>query len=309
MAFFLFIRNNTRLFILLLIPLITDAQVVKVTGSDRIAGNLTGPLSVSAISPDGNSLLLTGEGFMGLTLYDLRNGKAVRVSNDQGAGYMPAFSASGDRIWYRSDEYSGMMKYSRMKEYDLLSSRSEVIQEKARNLSPPSVVNDRVTYSIEGKRVWKSGTSKSSDGEVYVVLEDLVPVIYINGIGKKLKPNGEGNYIWASLSPDKSRLLYNFRGTSTFVCDLEGKIIAEAGRINAPEWISNDLIVGMNDRDDGYRVLSSDILCYSLKSGKTILLTNTTDAIEMYPKPFPGGERIVYQTIRGELYIMNIRIR
>jgi Tol biopolymer transport system component len=309
MASFSSIGNKTCLFFLLFVPLITFAQDVKVVRSERIAVGLSGPLTSSAISPDGTSLLITGEGFRGLFLYDMRNGTSKSISSDPGAGYKPVFSSRGDKIWYRSDEYSGMMKYSKMIEYDLPSEKSRVVQEKSRNLSPPIVVNDRLVYSVEGKRIKNSQGLKSADEGVYVVLEDLVPVIYINGIGKKLKPNGEGNYIWVSLSPDRTRLLYNFQGTSAWVCDLEGKIIASAGRINSPGWINNDLIVGMNDRDDGYKVLSSDIVCYSLKSGKTFLLTDTKDKIEMYPIPFPDGKRIVYQNINGELYLMHITIR
>jgi hypothetical protein len=309
MAFYSFIRNKICLFILLLVPLISYPQEIKVLKSERIAKSLNGPLTSSAVSPDGNSLLITGEGFRGLYLYDLRNGRSKLICSDPGAGYKPVFSSNGDKIWYRSDEYSGMMKYSSMTEYDITSGKSKIIQEKSRNLSPPLIVNDRLVYSVEGKQVKNTAALKSGEEGVYVVLEDLVPVIYINGTGKKLKPNGEGNYIWVSLSPDRTRLLYNFQGTSAWVCDLEGNIIASAGRINSPHWLNNDLIVGMNDRDDGYRVLSSDIVCYSLKSGKTSLLTDTRDTIEMYPMPFPGGERIVYQTVTGELYIMHINIR
>jgi Tol biopolymer transport system component len=304
-----FIRNSICLLIILLVPLNSYSQDVKVVWNERIAEWLKGPLTSAAISPDCNSVLITGDGFRGLFLYDLRNGTSKQVCNDPGAGYKPVFSSKGDKIWYRSDEYSGMMKYSRLTEYDVITSKFKVVQEKSRNLSPPLVVNDHLVYSVEGKQIKDSPGLKSGDPGIYVVLEDLVPVIYINGVGKKIKPSGEGNYIWASLSPDRTKLLYNFRGTSAWVCDLEGRIIASAGRINSPGWINNDLIVGMNDRDDGYRVISSDIVCYSIRSGKTIMLTDTRDNIEMYPLPFPDGSGIVYQTIKGELYLMKVRIR
>jgi Tol biopolymer transport system component len=309
MVSFSLIRNNICLLILLLVPLISYSQNVKVLGSERIAEGLSGPLTSSAVSPDGNSLLITQEGYKGLFLYDLRNGTVKTICNDQGAGYKPVFSSKGDKVWYRSDEYSGVMKYSKINEYDLASAKSKVVQEKSRNLSPPLFVNDRLVYLVGGKQIQTTGAVKSANEGIYVVLEDLVPVIYINGIGKKLKPNGEGNYIWVSLSPDRTRLLYNFQGTSAWVCDLDGNIVASAGRINCPGWINNDLIVGMNDRDDGYRVLSSDIVCYSVKSGRTILLTDTKDKIEMNPMPFPDGKRIVYQNIKGELFVMHITVR
>lgn len=65
----------------------------------------------------------------------------------------------------------------------------------------------------------------------------------------------------------------------------------------------------MDDRDDGYRVISSDIIAFVPETGETINLTATDDTIEMYPVPFPDGKRVVYQTTRGELFIMNLIIK
>jgi hypothetical protein len=65
----------------------------------------------------------------------------------------------------------------------------------------------------------------------------------------------------------------------------------------------------MNDNDDGYRILSSDIISYSIVTKKKINLTSTTDKIEMYPFPFSDGNKIVYQTLSGELYLMTLNIK
>jgi hypothetical protein len=219
------------------------------------------------------------------------------------------FSSDGNKIWYRSDDFRGMMKYSSINEYDIPAAETRTIESNKRNLSPPQVVNDHPVYSVDGKQKIDPSSPKNAGENIYMTLEELVPVIYINGIAKPLKPNGDGNYIWASLSPDKTKLLYNYGGRSTFICDLNGKILAEAGKINAPEWLNSSIIIGMNDKDDGYRVLSSDIVCYSLATGETTALTSTSDAIEMYPLPFPDGERVVYQTLKGQLYLMYLRLK
>jgi Tol biopolymer transport system component len=305
----IFFGNRFLLMIVFLIPLNMMAQEIRAVRTERIARSIKGELTASAISPDGTRILITGEGFKGLYLLDLRDGKTTPVCSDAGAGYKPVFSANGNKIWYRSDDFSGMMKYSSLVEYDIPAAKTRIIESKTRNLSPPQVVNEHPVYSVDGKQKSDPDAPKSADGTIYTVLEELVPVIYINGIGKTVKPNGEGNYIWASLSPDKTKLLYNYGGRSTFVCDLDGRILAEAGRIDAPEWLNNSMIVGMNDKDDGYRVLSSDIICYSLTTGKTTNLTNSDETIEMYPLPFPDGERLVYKTLNGELYIMHIRVK
>jgi Tol biopolymer transport system component len=305
----LFFRNRILPGIFLLLPLIMRGQEVKLVRTERIGGNIPGELTPAAISPDGNHILITRSGFKGLHLLDLGNGRTIEVCSDAGAGYKPVFSNDGNKIWYRSDDFSGMMKYSSLNEYDIPSAKTRIIEPKTRNLSPPQSVNDHPVYSVNGKQKSDPAAPKSADGTIYMMLEELVPVIYINGIGRTLKPNGEGNYIWASLSPDKTKLLYNYQGTSTYICDLDGKIIASAGRINAPGWLNNNIIVGMTDKDDGYRVLSSDIVCYSIVTGKTTNLTASEETTEMYPLPFPDGTRIVYQTLKGELYLMQVRIK
>jgi len=295
--------------LLILIPVKTMGQEVSVVKTEPVLPDIKGEVMTAALSPHGNSILITTAGYRGLYIFDLRDRKTTLICNDPGAGYKPAFSAGGEKIWYKSDDFSGMVRYSSMIEYDIPAAKSRIIESKARNLSPPQLVENSLIYSSGGRQKSEPSGLKSGEGSAYVMLEELVPVIYINGIRKVLKPNGDGNYIWASLSPDKTKLLYNYGGKSTFICDLNGNILAEAGRINAPEWLNNSMIVGMNDRDDGYRVISSDIVCYSLKTGKTTFLTSTTERAEMYPMPFTDGQRIIFQTVGGELYMMHLRIK
>jgi hypothetical protein len=167
-------------------------------------------------------------------------------------------------------------------------------------------------YQVDGNRKTRmTGMAERVKGDngTFVLLERLVPVLYSNGRRKELKPNGEGNYIWASLSPDRRMLLYNFRGTSTFISDTAGNILTEIGRLNAPRWINDNLIVGMNDEDDGYRVLRSDIIIYSLKTNQLYNLTKTGEIVEMYPYPIPGKSHVAFQTLNGELFLLHLKIK
>jgi Tol biopolymer transport system component len=289
-----------------------NAQNPKVLRTEQITSRADGEFIVSAVSPDSRSVLASYPGYKGLYLIDIGLGKIHKISDQPGAGYEPCFSDNGLKIFFRSDESDGLKKYSSLSEFDLKSGETELIEKKSREITPPVIINNKLIYSVEGvkkERVVGSDNLKSISESIYVVLENLTPILYINGIRNQLTPNGEGNYIWVSLSPDKTMLLYSFRGSATFVSKLDGKIIADLGRMNAPKWLNNQIIIGMNDKDDGYRVLSSDIISYSLATRQKTNLTSTSDKIEMYPVPFNDGNKIVYQTLTGELYIMYLSVK
>lgn len=300
------------LLILILIPSLSKSQEIKVRRTVNLTGTFSGELAISGVSPDGRFILATSPDFRGLRMLDLRRKTIREVADDAGAGFEPGFSADGKKIYFRSDEYKNMRKYSSLYEYDLEEGSRSQVEPAVRRLGSPVISGDKLIYTVEG--VQKSvGAVKSgmqmAQNNLYVILEDLVPFLCKNGVKKAFKPSGDGNYIWVSLSPDMTKVLYNYNGKGTFVADTSGLILADMGRLDAPKWINDNLIAGMNDRDDGSRVLSSDICCYSLKSRKLYNLTNTEDIIEMYPSPLPGKNRIAFQTPDGEIFLMYIRIK
>ena len=63
-----------------------------------------------------------------------------------------------------------------------------------------------------------------------------------------LAPNGDdASYFWASVSPDGKHLVYVTAKYGTFVCDINGKNVRSMGRMNAPKWLDNSHISGMQE--------------------------------------------------------------
>jgi Tol biopolymer transport system component len=300
------------LLLLFLIPALSFSQEIKVKRTENLTRTSREEYAISGVSPDGRYILTTSPDFQGLMIMDLRRRNMQKIADDAGAGYEPVFSSDGRKVFYRSDEYRNLRKYSSLYEYDMEEGTRSLVEPASRRLGSPVISGDKLIYSVEG--VQKSSyplkaENSMSQNNVYVILEDLVPFLCMNGVKKAFKPSGEGNYIWVSLSPDMTKVLYNYNGRGTYVADTSGMILADIGRLDAPKWINDYLIAGMNDRDDGSKVLSSDICCYSLRSKKLYNLTGTADIIEMYPWPLPGESRIAFQTQNGGLFLMHIRIR
>jgi hypothetical protein len=126
---------------------------------------------------------------------------------------------------------------------------------------------------------------------------------------RTIAPVGEYYYIWISLSPDGKRLLFNAVGKGSFISDLEGNILVDLGKLNAPAWIDEKWVLGMDDKDDGHQVTSSEILSVHTPSGIRMQLSEGTDEIALYPKVSPAGDRIVFQNGKGEIFTMKIKIK
>ena len=76
-------------------------------------------------------------------------------------------------------------------------------------------------------------------------------------------------YLWASLSPDQSKILFTKAGEGTYTSDLQGNILVEFGNANAPRWSPDgNWIVYMNDKDNGYYYTASEIFVVSADGSK-----------------------------------------
>jgi len=304
-----------RVLTLLFLTLLTfqmQAQDIKAAKTKKLVSHADGEHFLSAVAPDGRRILLSEPGYRGISLMDIRTGRITGVNDLPGAGFEPSFTGDGNFIIFKSDDFSGVRKLSSLHSYELATGEMRTLLAGTRNLSAPAVSGGRIFCLSEGILV-SSGAGNSplkstATADTVLLLENLTPVLNLNGQKKTLKPSGEGSYIWASLSPDKTRIVYYFAGKGTFISDLEGRILFAPGRISAPKWLSNQIIIGMDDRDDGHNVTGSEIVCFSLGSNETTYLTSTASRTEMYPFPIPGGKSVVFQTSEGEIFLMKLRI-
>ncbi len=294
----------------LLFTLEAYPQSIKVRSVKRVTPEDNGSYLLTGVVPGTGYLLVAGGGYNGLSLLDIRRGTLRRVTDEPGAGYEPAVTADGKKIIYRSDSYSDNMKFSSVFSYDITTGARNVLMENGRDVPSPAVAGNSVLLkSEEVMKVEQAGPELKSGGSgLFLVIEEMMPVLYRDGERKALMPNGDGFYIWASLSPDATMILYNYQGRGTYICDLSGNVMHDLGRINAPRWFNDRLVIGMDDKDDGHRITSSELVYYSLGDRKRVSLTSTPDRSEMFPFA-TGNRRIAFCTDNGEIFIMKVRIR
>ncbi|MCX8010068.1 MAG: hypothetical protein N3A61_02850, partial [Ignavibacteria bacterium] len=61
-------------------------------------------------------------------------------------------------------------------------------------------------------------------------------------------------------------------------------------------------------RDDGHRILSSDIKCISIDGKFEQNLTNTNEIHEMYPICSPNKNMIICSSLDGDIFIINYEV-
>ena len=68
-----------------------------------------------------------------------------------------------------------------------------------------------------------------------------------------LAPNGDdASYFWASVSPDGKHIVYTIARYGTYVCDINGQNVRSMGRMNAPKWLDNNHVAGMQEFYKGH---------------------------------------------------------
>ncbi|MFA7419644.1 MAG: hypothetical protein WCZ90_08145 [Melioribacteraceae bacterium] len=294
------------LIIVLLIAVQIFAQKVTVIENVAVTNPKDGAFYYPAVSPDGASLLFSSESYRGLWSKNLSSGKIVKITDANGAGYEPAFSSVSSEVLFREDKFVKGKRFSSLLSYDAATKKSVVLEDGVRDLKlnrDNSNAFKNYVRDTEVRTTMKQNMlQKTSAQEKVVFIQDSKIVLSENGSQKVLQPLGEGNYIWASLSPDKTKLLFTYAGRGTYVTNLEGKVLNKIGYANYPSWSPDgNWILFMKDLDNGVNTISSEVYIANLVTGKYFNITSQRDEISLYPKWGTTNANVYYNTDNGQI--------
>lgn len=262
--------------------------------------------------PDGNAILVSSENYDGLGLVDIKKQSYLHLTSMMGAGYQAVVSEDGNTIITRN--VNPMEQTVTLYKIDMKTKTMSTLISDAEHINNVNLVNGEVTVSQRGlpmrKRAAKAQYIYQGQKDVYVTVEDLKLVVYINGIRSVVDPMSteeyDAPYCWASLSPNKEKLLF-VSGNDAYVTNLDGSDAVCLGLVHAPVWRGNDYVVGMADEDDGHVFTKSDIVIVRADgTGKQQLTPNSGD-LKMYPSVSADGSKIAYHTGDGKIYLMTIK--
>ena len=267
-----------------LLSLAASAQVLEVVSMQQLPIAAQADMKVAGVSPAGDYVLLTSGSNKGLQCYDMASQTLTTITEADGAGYNVQVGQDGKEVVYRETSFD----------------RNNLRQNKIIRMN---MSNQRQNVVARGQRDMK--LMATSDNLTTVAIADRKIVLKHNGLSTTLAPNGMNeSYLWPSVSPDGKKICYYVAGKGCFVANIDGSnplFIARDCR--AAKWYNNNIIVAMADEDDGHFTTASAIVAYSLNGQKQVLTSNKM--IAMYP--YAAKNAIVFSTIEGETYLLNVK--
>ncbi len=301
--------KKLTLLLALAIPMIAMAQLVEVSSIQKVQ-TPNADARMAGISPDGSYILITSQVQEGLTKIDLATKQATVLTTAPEAGFDARISADGKQVLYREMTIdSDRTTYSSLTRQDISTRETATIVKPTRSLGAYAIKGNTV-LSVDKLQLRKaaiSGTRVASEDVPMVSTADCKLAITRNGQTTVLTPNGaDENYIWASLSPDNKRICYHVAGMGTFICNLEGKHSTLVSYdLHDAKWYNNTTLIGMEDKDNGQIITSSDIVLQSLDGTKQVLTDGSVIAV--YPYASADGKRIGFSTEDGQVFVINIK--
>ncbi|MDR1610391.1 MAG: hypothetical protein LBS08_02650 [Candidatus Symbiothrix sp.] len=287
------------------------AQTIDVISVQLLNGTEKGGFFHPVFSPQGTYLLTTGENYAGLNHHSLATNEVQKLTADAGAGYDLRISEDGNTILFKRTEFPKNLRYTSLRQYNLQDKKQSEIEKATREKITPAFVGNQAAY-VKGNTLVKSSL-RSSGSKVaipFINIEDRKMVLYSGTKRTTITPNGaDASYFWASVSPDQKHIVYTVAAHGTFVCTVDGKNPVSLGKLNAPKWLGNQWIVGMDDKDDGDFVTSSAIVVSTIDGKVRQTLATPQTPIAMYPAASADGKRVAFNSGEGKIYILDINIQ
>ncbi len=285
------------------------AQLMDVTSIKQVNVPVEAGIGNSVISPNGDFLLMTTPSKKGLKKYDLATNQVQTITDAAGAGYDVKVLEDGKTIVYRESKINSYrLKETSLKTVNVASGAKSTVVNSTRNLQGVVIDGNSVYAVNNGKLATKSFSgAKASKAKPVMSINTGQLMLTKNGKTVKYSPNGDyARYIWPSVSPDGTKVLYYVTGVGAYVCNLDKSEITPLGIVRAPKWYNNDVIVGMYDVDGENDTAKSKIVAVSV-DGKTKQTLTDSSVIAMYPSVSKDGSKIAFTTVEGEVYIINIK--
>lgn len=291
---------------LLAASLAGSAQLVEVTSMQHVQLPEGLSVNVATLSPDGSFVVVSDNTGNALTKIDLATGEVSTVTNN-GSGYDVRISDDGRNVVFRQTTTGkNNLRYTALKNVSIADGKETELVAPSRRLNSGVALTDNTVAAIEGGKVRTRRVGAVKETAPAMVSINYGHLEYTkDGKTVTLDPQGRGSYLWPTLSPDGTQVAYYLAGRGCFVCNVDGSNARALGMLRAAKWLNNDVLVGMNDTDNGETTTASSIIATDLNGTRQTLTEDSH--IAMYPSPSADGKHIAFSTVDGNLFIINLK--
>ena len=207
------------------------------------------------ISADGQWLLYSPTEGTSLMLKNLATGDVKTVASTGYPGFDAILGQDGKVYYVTQQRKKNGLVYRTGHCYDPATGKDQVVLKAQHGRVQPLLASQGVVINGE-RQIYRNAKQV---GAYCYTRGDMLYLVDEAGFTRALQPVQDSNgYLWASLSPDGTRVLFEAASRGLFVCDMNGEIVAELGEFLMPCWYNNDYIIAMsnagNTRTNGSRI-------------------------------------------------------
>lgn len=289
--------------VMMLAALSAGAQTA-VPGSMHRVGTSEGGKAV--ISPDGS--FVVSQTVDGLKKTDLATGESTIVAKGNNL-YDISISADGRHVVYTRPTFNKEhLRYNSLESVDLLNGKNTVIVKPTRKLNAGVALSGNTVNAVSGgkARVKSLDGSKAAKAPVASISYGHLQVTDTDGKTVTIDPQGRASYLWPSVSPDGTRVLYRLSGVGTFTCNLDGSDVHRVGNYMFPVWAGNGTVVGVREVEgDSQQLVASTLVAVNLADGTASDLT-PADMIATAPSCTADGTTVAFTAQDGGIYTLSL---
>ncbi len=203
-------------------------------------------------------------------------GEPVRLNIESGA-YHPVLSPDGKTVLYSTKGQS------EMKMFDIASKQSR-----------------RIASSHETTNSDQFGVTS------YVTPNTETINVTIEGETKSISPIANGrSYLWASLSPDATRIVFTESYTGVNVSDINGENVTNIlPQGTDVDWVGPQTIIAVISEDDGHFITKSQLVSVNIATG--IINYLTPEDVLVNDATASANGIVVYTIYEGDMYMLNL---
>lgn len=269
-------------------------------------------------SPDGKIIAVSGEKYTGIYLISFPDGEINVLTEESAAGFGMEWSHSGNEIASRIARFEDNRRYNSVAIFEVTIGTKRLISDFTTVLpgTPKWTQNDRYIFLNGSDRFRLYSTAKVDlkgesislpEEKAVFVMKDKLKLRDISSQTEHPINAPEGRIINLTVSPDGKKMAYEVMGGHLWASDTDGGNLIDLGWGYAPVWApDNKKIAYMVTTDDGHRYISSDIFVVNADGTGKVIVTDTEDIIEMHPSWSPDGKWIAYDTVKGQIYIIEV---
>ena len=242
------------------------------------------------LSTDGQWLLYSPTEGSELMLKNLMTGAVTTVSSAGFPGFDAIFGPDGMVYYVTQQRKKNGLVYRTGHCYDPSTGKDKVVL-KAQHGRVQAIRAARGVVINGERQVYRSVPQV---GAYCYTRGDKLYLVDESGTSRALQPVKESNgYLWASLSPDGTKVMFQAASKGLYVCDLNGNVLAELGQFLMPCWYNDSYIVAMSNAGN-VRLNGSRIWLMSLDGE---VCKPISDREDRAVQPMVSGDKVVYSVI------------